>query len=36
MKVIFQLAYDQICILDPDTERVALLGRGRGPAVLVE
>jgi hypothetical protein len=35
-RVIFQLGYDQICLLDPDTRRIALLVRGRGPAVLKE
>ena len=35
-RVIFQLGYDQICLLDPDTRRVALIARGRGPAVLLE
>jgi hypothetical protein len=33
-KVIFQLGDTQICVLDPQTRRVALLARGRGPAVL--
>lgn len=35
-RIIFQLGYDQICLLDPETRRVALLARGRGPAVLLE
>lgn len=35
-RVVFQLGYDQICLLDPESKRIALLARGRGPAVLLE
>lgn len=35
-RIVFQLGYDQICLLDPETKRIALLVRGRGPAVLLE
>ena len=34
--VIFQLGYDQICVLEPGTRKIALLARGRGPAVLLK
>jgi hypothetical protein len=34
--VIFQLGSNQICILDPNTKRVALLIRGYGPVVVLE
>ena len=35
-KVLFQLGHDQICIFDPETRRVALLWRGRGPVPVIE
>jgi len=35
-KVIFQLGQDQICVLDLTTKKVALLTRGRGPAVILK
>lgn len=35
-QAIFQLGSDQICILDLSTRRIALLARGRGPAVLLQ
>jgi hypothetical protein len=34
--VVFQLGFNQICIFDPKTRRVALLARGYGPVVVVE
>jgi hypothetical protein len=34
-KVIFQLGEDQICVLDPETRRIALLARGRGPTLVL-
>jgi len=33
--VIFQLGDSQVCVLEPQTKRIALLVRGRGPAVLL-
>jgi len=33
-QVIFQLGTDQICVLEPETRKIALLARGRGPAAL--
>lgn len=35
-QAIFQLGEDQVCVLDLKTKRVALLARGRGPAVLLK
>jgi hypothetical protein len=35
-QVIFQLGSDQICILDPDERKVALLARGRWPVITVK
>jgi hypothetical protein len=35
-QVIFQLGSDQICILDPDEKKVALIAKGRGPAVVLD
>jgi hypothetical protein len=35
-KVLFQLGHDQICVFDPETRRVALLWRGRGPIPIIE
>jgi hypothetical protein len=32
-KVIFQLGKDQICLFDPETRRLGLLSKGRGPVV---
>jgi hypothetical protein len=32
--VVFQLAKDQICLLDPETRRIALIARGSGPIVV--
>jgi hypothetical protein len=34
--VIFQLGQDQICVLEPATKKIALLARGRGPAVVLK
>ena len=34
--LIFQLGDDQICVLEPSTQRVALLARGRGPTVVLK
>jgi hypothetical protein len=34
--VIFQLGNDQICVLEPHTKRIALLAKGRGPAVVMK
>jgi hypothetical protein len=34
--VVFQLGDKQICILDPDTRRVALIAKGYGPVVVLE
>jgi hypothetical protein len=34
--VIFQLGDNQICILEPETKRIALLTKGRGPAVAIK
>jgi len=34
--VIFQLGEDQVCVLEPDTKRIALLARGRGPVVVMK
>ncbi|MEN6451800.1 MAG: hypothetical protein ABFC96_15020 [Thermoguttaceae bacterium] len=33
--VVFQLGNNQICILDPNTRRVALLAKGRGPVPML-
>jgi len=33
--VLFQLGWDQICVLDAPRRRVALLERGRGPVVVL-
>ena len=33
--VVMQLGTDQICILHPETKQIALLGRGRGPVVVI-
>ncbi|MHC4215913.1 MAG: hypothetical protein ACYSWP_21395 [Planctomycetota bacterium] len=35
-KVIFQLGSDQICILEPESKKVALIARGRGPVVILK
>lgn len=35
-KVLFQLGDDQVCAFDPETRRVALLWRGRGPVPMME
>ena len=32
--VVFQLGNDQICLLDTESKRIALLARGKGPAVI--
>jgi hypothetical protein len=34
-KVIFQLGEDQICVFDPDTKKIALLVRGKGPVAVI-
>ncbi len=34
-QVIFQLGDNQICIFDPESKKVALLARGRGPVVVL-
>ena len=34
-QVIFQLGGDQICLFDPNTKRLAILARGRGPVVAL-
>ncbi len=34
--VIFQLGDEQICVLEPQTKRIALLDSGRGPAVVMK
>jgi hypothetical protein len=34
-QVVFQLGRDQICILDPDAKKIALLARGWGPIVAI-
>lgn len=34
--VVFQLGDNQICILEPGTKRIALLTKGRGPAVVIK
>ena len=35
-QVVFQLGKDQICLFDPNTMQLALVARGRGPAVALE
>ncbi len=35
-QVVFQLGWRQICILDPDEKKVALIARGHGPAVVLQ
>jgi hypothetical protein len=35
-KVLFQLGDDQICAFDPESKKVALLWRGRGPVPVVK
>lgn len=35
-QVLFQLGFDQICLLDPATKKVALVARGRGPLAVLE
>jgi hypothetical protein len=35
-QVIFQLGENQICILDPDARKIALLVKGRGPVVAMK
>ena len=34
--VVFQLGRNQICILDPDARRIALIAKGRAPAITVK
>jgi hypothetical protein len=34
-KVVFQLGDNQICVLDPDSKRIALLVKGHGPTVVL-
>jgi hypothetical protein len=34
-KVVLQLGENQICILDPDSKRIALLTHGRGPVAVI-
>jgi hypothetical protein len=34
-KVLFQLGGNQICVFDPETNRIELLCRGRGPVVIL-
>lgn len=35
-KVVFQLGQDQICVMDPNTRKIALFWRGRGPVPVLE
>jgi hypothetical protein len=35
-KVLFQLGENQICVFDLKTKQVALVAKGRGPALLLE
>lgn len=35
-KVLLQLGDDQLCVYDPETKRIALLTRGRGPIAVME
>jgi hypothetical protein len=35
-KVLLQLGDDQVCVYDPETNRIALLTRGRGPIAIIE
>jgi hypothetical protein len=35
-RLVFQLGRDQICLLDPETQRIALIARGFGPLVAVK
>jgi hypothetical protein len=35
-QVVFQLGKEQICILDPDEKKIALLVKGRGPVVVIK
>ena len=35
-QVVFQLGRNQICLLDPDERKVALLAKGRGPVVAMK
>jgi hypothetical protein len=35
-KVLFQLGDNQICLYDPETKRVALVTKGRGPVAVIE
>ena len=35
-QVVFQLGRNQICILDPNEERVALIAKGHNPAVVLD
>ncbi|MFT5906715.1 MAG: hypothetical protein ACI9E1_002327 [Cryomorphaceae bacterium] len=32
--MVFQLGHDQICILHPESNRIALIARGKGPVVV--
>jgi hypothetical protein len=34
--VVFQLGSRQICVVDPETKRTALLGFGRGPVAVLK
>jgi hypothetical protein len=35
-KVLLQLGDEQICVYDPETKKIALLTRGRGPIAVME
>ncbi len=35
-KVLFQLGNDQICLLDIETNKIALVSKGRGPVPIIE
>ena len=35
-QALFQFGHDQICVFDPQSRRVALLLRGRGPVAVIE
>ncbi len=34
--VLFELGGDQICVLDPESRKLGLLVRGRGPVALLK
>jgi hypothetical protein len=35
-KAVFKFGYDQICVFDPETKKVALIAKGHGPVALIE